>query len=450
MWLIPSSIRSRFVPESACSTKGSEPDANTSESDLAFWLTLSGTATQRPRSWRGWTNRAWSQRLFGAAISNASLADWCVAGWIASLPGFPVSRGAPQERSAEPMMPDGSGLLSLESFAKLNRHCAGSKTCQDLFLEAVSNTSYLNLPGSGSMRNGLIRKQPRWVPRTNANASSSWPSARAEDAESCGNHPGAMDSLSGAIAQWETPNAHERTFDAREVDHGIQLANQVSNWPTATAQDAASSSADAKYGTVNRTPGTTLTDAIRKWQSPRASEAEHAGRVTRNHNGQIGLAEQTNNWPTPNASLVNDGESPETFFARAQRRKVDKNDNGNGNGTALTIAAKAWPTPAARDQKGENSPAHMIRTDGRSTNHADQLPNFVMLLYSHPDQPIPDGETSSESAPAARPRLNPVFVCWLMGWPSHWTRAEPISSGAQETALWRCKLQQHLSCLLDE
>lgn len=97
-----------------------------------------------------------------------------------------------------------------------------------------------------------------------------------------------------------------------------------------------------------------------------------------------------------------------------------------------------------REQPGSHD------SDGRSTNHANQLPNFVMILYSHPAQPMPDGETSSESAPDARPRLNPVFVCWLMGWPSHWTRAEPISSGAQETALWRSKLQQHLSCLLDE
>jgi hypothetical protein len=44
-------------------------------------------------------------------------------------------------------------------------------------------------------------------------AARQWPTARSEDAESCGNHPGATDSLTGAARQWPTPvsNDHKST-----------------------------------------------------------------------------------------------------------------------------------------------------------------------------------------------------------------------------------------------
>jgi len=58
------------------------------------------------------------------------------------------------------------------------------------------------------------------------------------------------------------------------------------------------------------------------------------------------------------AAVSNDGEQPETFFARRQEIKA-KGINGNGMGTPLAIAAKAWPTPSAKlgdDRRGFPSP----------------------------------------------------------------------------------------------
>ena len=104
----------------------------------------------------------------------------------------------------------------------------------------------------------------------------------------------------------------------------------------------------------------------------------------------------------------------------------------------IQTQASAWPTPAARDYRGENGQAH----------HLDQLPNFVKFRYS-PQVPAtpPYGSESSPTAPTLRRRLNPAFVCWLMGWPWWWTRAEPISCAAAEMALWRCRLRSRLwSC----
>ena len=89
----------------------------------------------------------------------------------------------------------------------------------------------------------------------------------------------------------------------------------------------------------------------------------------------------------------------------------------------------------------------------------DQIANFV--AYSPLVHPTINGPTSSParhgiaqhsaSKKNATPRLlsrrlNPYFVEWLMGWPLGWTLAIVRHGyGAEETALWRCKLRARLS-----
>nr|WP_315381341.1 hypothetical protein [uncultured Sphingomonas sp.] len=75
----------------------------------------------------------------------------------------------------------------------------------------------------------------------------------------------------------------------------------------------------------------------------------------------------------------------------------------------------AWPTPAARDHKGENSFEH-VTMNGTGRMHMDQLPNFVAHAFqpSLPAPRMPDGPISSPE----RRSLNPLFVEWLMGWPT--------------------------------
>lgn len=105
-----------------------------------------------------------------------------------------------------------------------------------------------------------------------------------------------------------------------------------------------------------------------------------------------------------------------------------------------------------RSQRHKQSATHEPdgRTDGRSKNHADQLPNFIMMNFLHPAQTTQDGQTSSEDTHTSRQHLNPLFAAWLMGWPSTWVIAEPHASSALETELWRSKLRSQLSYLLDE
>lgn len=94
-------------------------------------------------------------------------------------------------------------------------------------------------------------------------------------------------------------------------------------WPTPTTTDAKSS---ARHGyMITGQQGTTLLDAVRLW-------------------------------PTPNATVANDGESAETWRARQESWKTEYDSRapgevkaGNGAGLPLTIAAKEWATPVVSE-----------------------------------------------------------------------------------------------------
>lgn len=107
-------------------------------------------------------------------------------------------------------------------------------------------------------------------------------------------------------------------------------------------------------------------------------------------------ATESGSWPTPDAMVANDGEDLDNWMARRARVKAQKK-NGNGFGMPLAIAARMWPTPVARDYKGQG----MSRTR-RETRPPDNLCSAVLV-------------TNGSGA------LNPTWVEWLMGYPSEWT-----------------------------
>lgn len=89
----------------------------------------------------------------------------------------------------------------------------------------------------------------------------------------------------------------------------------------------------------------------------------------------------------------------------------------------------------------------MTRKDGKS--RMDML-DWQAESYS---RPVLSQNTGDELSPTTRTlprRLNPAFVCWLMGWPTWWTSPARISSAAEEMELWRCKLRSRLSSLVGE
>lgn len=89
------------------------------------------------------------------------------------------------------------------------------KTLQGLFpprkdeilrlLSTRSPESRLPRAGCLDTSSGELYELRTSATRTKGKGYSLWPTARGEDSESCGNHPGAVDSLTGAAGIWTTP-----------------------------------------------------------------------------------------------------------------------------------------------------------------------------------------------------------------------------------------------------
>lgn len=248
MWLIPPSICSAFVPVQACSMK----EFASQFPERGLHASSSGKATLRPFSWRGWQTRPWSQHLFGAATLKNLAGESGVVPWIASLRDSLASRGVPQESSKGRTTTDGYGQQSSTSSETSPHPSYLLKMSQGSLLDADSIAYSETLPGSGSMRSGVLYPQPTWEPPISASESSYWPSTRAEDAESCGNHPnGASDSLTGVTRNWPTPtedNANNCGGPSRSREGGYaDLTVIVNQWPSmrTTGLDGGSNSRKA-------------------------------------------------------------------------------------------------------------------------------------------------------------------------------------------------------------
>jgi hypothetical protein len=108
--------------------------------------------------------------------------------------------------------------------------------------------------------------------------SSTWPTPRSEDSESCGNYPGAVDSLTGATRQWATPNARdvlnpgspdgERSQRKLEQGWTIDLNDQAAWWTTQQAHDSAGGNPErvGRFGTKHG--GANLADDVTLWKTP--------------------------------------------------------------------------------------------------------------------------------------------------------------------------------------
>ena len=183
------------------------------------YVTLNGTPTQRPSSWRGWKRRPWIGLLSGMTLP-PSTADLGVERWILSLPGFHVSRGPRLGSVVELTTTVGSGRRSPGYSVRFDRASSSWRTCRgsiELPMVEGYRTSWRILPTSGSMRNGVVSRRPPLEPVTDVNASgfSGWPTPVAGDSKSNGNSEAALARgfkgtlTDRAVRMWPTPRASE-------------------------------------------------------------------------------------------------------------------------------------------------------------------------------------------------------------------------------------------------
>ncbi len=234
----------------------------------------------------------------------------------------------------------------------------------------------------------------------------------------------------------------------------VGLENQSRIWPTPMVQDAnqaGSMGLDMGARTLHRkatlfgrpdpeTPpdgGTSSTDGQTLpllWPTPRTGEnGSDSGSKQRLEQGaNPGLKDAARNWPSPSASMMTPEDQAQAMFAGNDPRRpkyAEANwptpraemDSGQHRGTPDTLhsASKNWNTPRSHEVGEYN-----YQTSGKVT------PSL----------------TGQAAGLQGKKKLNPRFVCWLMGWPSGWTSLAPISSERQ--AMESCRWSRHLRWLL--
>ncbi len=502
MWL--------YLPETISHSLQAWEDLTLQSESLS--LTLAASASSRTKSM---PQRYWQRELKKGVLMTAlsgltfehSQATSSVEKWLASLAVSPApTYPSPDDKRESTVSTQDSGLSTSASFAKCSPGGSLSKTFPQSSLFPQAELYLVGLPKAGSMRNGYLFERPMWEPPTAAKGSSYWPTSRQEDAESCGNHPGATDSLTGATRNWYTPHGMNGTDHTGKQGRGGEFAKQVTQWPTPKTSDdiSAGNEVNAQAGKG----GNNLLGAANLWQTPATDSFRSRGGDRKD---EMGLDQQSRGWPTPNAAShsanTNRGErgsggpnlhetahqwptpttweqseNPESFEDR-RLRELAKGRNGNGMGMPLDMKATSWGTPTSRDWKDGSSrdadcptngllgrqvirdwPTPQARdyrsVTGRESEQRDnamQNLNIAADFHSSPQAPEPlnSGGASLPPArtllpPSQRKRLNVLFVTWMMGWPLSWLAPVQTASAPAEMELWLRRQRLLLRSLLGD
>ena len=334
------------------------------------------------------------------------------------------------ENAPEPQTSAIFGLSLRDSLAYYDPDTCCWKTFQATFLSDLETYSE-TWPDSGLMRNGVVTELRTSAPVTSESESSSWPTATSNMVTGAGTDGrDGGENLQTTVSRWPTVRStsgggNRSGYEGAPYRPAIAQQAAAQNWPTARREDG--ESCGNHPGAVD-----SLTGATRTWKTPH-------GLSPKGQNGKVGgcgggeFGKQANNWATP------------ASHERAQDpRQVD-------HGAQLANQADIWQTPQARDHRSGES----LRDYGNARPLNEQVLEFSLPALqipngqpsSNPDQtsrrlfPTPSASMATvqdlEQASYAgndpnRPkyadlekrRLNPRFVCWLMGFPIGWTEVD--------------------------
>jgi hypothetical protein len=283
---------------------------------------------------------------------------------------------------------------------------------------------------------------------------------------------------------WATPTARIWKGSGTKVvrDDGksrmdmldYQAEQGFSTWPTPMVPNGGRSIAHAEIvgATVYHNGKKVQRDlgaAAKMWPTPHANCTNGAGRQGRQGGENIQTAASV--WPTPRASdnenrttqnapshgvshgatLAGTAGSWQTITATDAKSRGYSYSNGDHSKPFLSLTGEAqtWPTPVAQDDN-KTPAAHMAmkaRMKGGPRKKITSLSVISQALESLPqDLTILSGQISSETSqntpPPSRRKLNPAFVTWLMGLPRNWLSGGSISFEFWETASSQLLLQE--------
>lgn len=210
---------------------------------------------------------------------------------------------------------------------------------------------------------------------------------------------------SGAIDLF---SEHSEPFSERWPDSGTTrngAAFERPTWELPTDANGCSSSRS-----IDGSQASTISELFR---TPAAAEADGGRREPNRPTATMRLSDQVAEeqergvllptppahdlFPTPSASLHNDGEDPERWQTRADRLR-EKHGNGNGAGTPLPVAVARLTDDGVLVNWGKYAAA----TAAAESASGRPAPMPTAL----------DG--------AGKPRLSPRFVEWMMLLPDQW------------------------------
>jgi len=122
-------------------------------------------------------------------------------------------------------------------------------------------------------------------------------------------------------------------------------------------------------------------------------------------------------WPTPSA-CPRGAHTGANSGSVSEDGKTRTSANGTKWGATLQTAVRIWPTPSSRDGKGGYK-------GGRIRNGKVSM-DTLDVAVQHTDNP----EKQSGS-------LNPVWVAWLMGYPTGWLDLNPSETLSYRKSLKR-------------
>ena len=203
--------------------------------------------------------------------------------------------------------------------------------------------------------------------------------------------------------------------------------NAFSYWPTVTV------CGNNNRSDLSAKAGDGLSTAAKSWATPTATDYKRGDNPADHRRNTPCIAAQAVRWPTPD--VCSQARDMSKIDAQRQRNAQTKVTIG------LPPVAANWPTPSASDcDRGG------VQTIGMTGQSLTQTVNSYSRLVLNQAT----GEQLSPTHRILPRRLNPMFVCWLMGWPIWWTHPDQIKYVPVEMELYRCKLQAHLSHLFKE